>query len=134
MASIVLTQDEADVLIQLEKRRASDELFDLPPLPGDKVLIPIVSLDGRESFSLDLYRGRTVELRKATYQNRVRKTICLVRLMYMDLHIQIQGRRQKSHVHIFIYTERALGANGPSPYQHAHFPILKTFRQPWTIL
>jgi len=41
--------------------------------------LPIVSLDERENFLLDINRGR-IKLSKCTYQNRYRSVIHLVRL------------------------------------------------------
>jgi hypothetical protein len=47
MADINLTQDEADKLMAMEKR-AVDEKEWLFPAPGDRVAIPLTSLDKRE--------------------------------------------------------------------------------------
>src|SRR5689334_15268356 len=78
MADIDLTQDEADKLMAMEKR-ADDEKEWLFPAPGDGVAIPLISLDKRESFMLDVTRAQ-IKLTKATYQNRARATIILMRL------------------------------------------------------
>ena len=78
MADINLTQDEADRLMAMEKRfvDARDWLF---PAPGERVAIPLTSLDKRESFMLDVTRAQ-IKLTKATYQNRARAAIILLRL------------------------------------------------------
>jgi hypothetical protein len=78
MADINLTQDEADRLMAMEKRSvdARDWLF---PAPGERVAIPLTSLDKRESFMLDVTRAQ-IKLTKATYQNRARAAIILLRL------------------------------------------------------
>jgi hypothetical protein len=68
MADIDLTQDEADKLIAMEKR-AVDQKEWLFPSPGDRMAIPLISVDKRESFMLDVTRAR-IKLSKATYQNR----------------------------------------------------------------
>ena len=78
MADINLTQDEADKLMAMEKR-AVDEKEWLFPAPGDRVAIPLTSLDKRESFMLDVTRAQ-IKLTKATYQNRARAAIILMRL------------------------------------------------------
>lgn len=78
MANVALTQAEADDLLALEKRRVDDTVWS-PPGRGGKVTVPLASLDGRESFFLDLRRGR-IDLGKNTYQNRVRKVVVLARL------------------------------------------------------
>jgi hypothetical protein len=78
MADINLTQDEADKLIAMEKR-AVDEKEWLFPARGERVAIPLTSLDKRESFMLDVTRAQ-IKLTKATYQNRARAAIILMRL------------------------------------------------------
>jgi phage baseplate assembly protein gpV len=78
MADINLTQEEADRLTAMEKR-AVDEREWLFPGPGDRVAIPLTSLDKRENFMLDVTRAQ-IKLTKATYQNRARAAIILMRL------------------------------------------------------
>ena len=78
MAEIDLTQDEADALIAMPKLRTNDDVTYYPN-PGDSLVIPLRSDDKTEDFLLDIRRGR-IDLMKATYQNRARKTIVLVRL------------------------------------------------------
>ncbi len=78
MASLHLTQSEADTLIAMEKRRTDVKAYDYPDF-GGKISIPLISTDQRELFSLDLARGR-INLAKRKYQNRDRKVVVLVRL------------------------------------------------------
>jgi len=78
MADINLTQDEADKLMAMEKR-AVDEKDWLFPVPGARIAILLTSLDKRESFMLDVTRAQ-IKLTKATYQNRARTAIILMRL------------------------------------------------------
>ena len=78
MADINLTQVEADMLMAMDKR-AVDEIEWLFPTPGDRVAIPLTSLDKREVFMLDVTRAQ-IKLTKATYQNRARAAIILMRL------------------------------------------------------
>jgi hypothetical protein len=78
MAEINLTQDEADRLISM-KKRAVDEKDWLFPSPGERIAIPLTSLDKRESFTLDVTRAQ-IKITKATYQNRARTAIVLMRL------------------------------------------------------
>jgi hypothetical protein len=75
---IDLTQAEADALIALEKHRLDDKEWTFPA-PGEQVIIPITSQDRRENFLLDLTRSR-IKLSKATFQNRARQTVILMRL------------------------------------------------------
>ncbi len=78
MADINLTQDEADKLMAMEKRAADDKEW-LFPSPGERIAIPLTSLDKRENFMLDVTRAQ-IKLTKATYQNRARAAIILLRL------------------------------------------------------
>ncbi len=78
MADITLTQDEADKLMAMEKLSVDEKEW-LFPAPGNRIAIPLTSLDKRENFMLDVTRAQ-IELRKATYQNRARAAIILLRL------------------------------------------------------
>ncbi len=78
MADINLSQDEADKLMAMEKR-SIDQRDWMFPTPGERVIIPLTSLDRRESFILDVTRFQ-IKLTKATYQNRARMAIILLRL------------------------------------------------------
>ena len=78
MANIDLTQAEADALMATEKHRADDKEWDFPG-PGGRLTIPLTSADRREAFLLDLTRGQ-IKLTKATYQNRARQVVILMRL------------------------------------------------------
>lgn len=101
MTTPFLTQSEADALIAIEKHRDSDKKWDYP-LPGQKIMVPLISFNGREAFSLDIARGR-IDLSKHTFQNRARSMVVLVRL-------DLSGRPHKNpdgedipvpHLHIF---------------------------------
>src|SRR5258708_39028562 len=78
MADIDIPQAEADALIAMEKQCVENTIW-LFPEPGGKLAIPLVSPDKRENFTLDVTRAR-IKLTKATYQNRARQAIILVRL------------------------------------------------------
>ncbi len=73
-----LTQAEADYLIGLDKQFVTDDVLIL----GDTRLEfsrPVVSLDGREQFIVDVWRG-TLNLKKYKLQLRARVVIPLVRV------------------------------------------------------
>lgn len=74
----MLSQAEADKLRAIEKKR-SDETRRIFPVAGEKLTIPILSMDGREKFQLDISRGR-IRLAKCTYQERYQSINILVRL------------------------------------------------------
>ena len=78
MTDINLTQFEADALIAMEKQRVDDRQWDFP-VPGDRIAIPLTSADKRENFVLDVTRAQ-LKLTKATFQNRARQAIILMRL------------------------------------------------------
>jgi hypothetical protein len=78
MPEVNLTQAEADALIAMEKHRADEQDYEYPGL-GGSIVVPLVSPDKRESFLLDVSRGR-IDLTKGTYQNRARQIVVLVRL------------------------------------------------------
>lgn len=78
MAETELSQQEADSLLTMEKLRTDDREWSFPG-PGARMTIPLMSSDRREAFILDVTRG-TVKLTKATFQNRARQVIVLIRL------------------------------------------------------
>ena len=62
----------------MEKHRIDDKTW-LFCAPGDRLSIPLTSQDKREAFLLDVTRAQ-IKLTKATFQNRVRQAIVLMRL------------------------------------------------------
>ena len=56
MAEINLTQEEADLLIAMEKQWNDNAALKFP-LPGDRITIPLISTDRREHFILDVTRA-----------------------------------------------------------------------------
>ena len=70
MAEINIPQGVADSLLAMPKQRVNDQVWPYPHA-GAKVVIPLQSLDRREAFNLDLYRGRD-NATKETFQNRAR--------------------------------------------------------------
>lgn len=74
----MLTQSEADTLIAMQKKRAKEEMYNFP-VPGKTLTIPIISVDERESFLIDINRG-SIRLTKCTYQERHQGIIILTRL------------------------------------------------------
>lgn len=100
MSDILITQSEADDLIEMEKIRVDDRSYQFPRIEG-KLTIPLSSRDRRTKFLLDIYiSGFTV---KATYQNRSRVTIILVRLdLTSGKHTNPDGQViEGAHLHIY---------------------------------
>ena len=78
MADIDITQAEADALIEMEKRFVEEDDWTFPSA-GERIALALTSLDKRENFVLDITRAQ-IKLTKATYQNRARQAITLMRL------------------------------------------------------
>ena len=53
----MLTQDEANELIEMKKISKSEESYFFPQR-GEALKIPLLSEDGQERFLLDINRGR----------------------------------------------------------------------------
>ncbi len=101
MPEINLTQSEADMLIAMEKHRVNDDRWDYPGL-GGAIFVPLISVNKRENFLLDISRGK-IDLLKGTYQNRARQVIVLVRLDFGGQpHRNPDGEEIVSpHLHIY---------------------------------
>ena len=78
MADINVTQADADALIAMEKWRVNEERSSFPGR-GEKLTLPLQSINKRERFLLDVSRAR-IDLRKVKMQNRARHVVVLVRL------------------------------------------------------
>jgi len=78
MATMDLTQGEAEALMVMEKHRANDDCCYFP-MGGQNLVLPLHSPDKREHFLLDVSVGR-IDLLKVKMQNRGRQVVVLVRL------------------------------------------------------
>jgi len=78
MADIDIPQAEADALMAMEKLRVDNKEW-LFAAAGERLAIPLTSTDKREQFVLDVTRAQ-IKLTKATFQNRARQAIILMRL------------------------------------------------------
>lgn len=74
----MLTQQEADALLVLEKYDFSNDEYKFPYL-GGSLHLSLQSMDKKETFNLDVTRGY-IALEKITFQTRARKAVVLVRL------------------------------------------------------
>ena len=101
MADYNLPQATADALIASRKRRVDARQWDYPDL-GGSATIPLVSVDRRERFILDLRRSR-IDYARGTYQNRGRQVVVLVRLDFGGRpHRNPDGDRVESpHLHLY---------------------------------
>ena len=96
----VVTQQEADFLLKMEKIKVDDNEWALP-LGGKKLSIPLLSKDKKEKFVLDANSSQLC-LTKLTLQNRARDTIILCRLDIGVPHRNPDGTEIGSpHLHIY---------------------------------
>ena len=119
MADANLTQAEADALLAMEKRRSDDTEWSYPDL-GGHVTIPLVSIDRRESFLLDLRWGR-IDLGKGTYQNRGRQVVVLARLDFGGAPHRNPDGEEIGSPHLHLYRE-GFGDKWAYPVSDDHFP------------
>jgi len=103
MPDIDLTQDEADALIKMEKIKENNDVYSFPDM-GGSIRIPLISKDKKESFILDVTRGK-IDLLKGTYQNRTRKVISLLRLDFGGQPHRNPNGTEVSSPHMHIYRE-----------------------------
>jgi len=96
-----IAQSEADYLMQLEKFFESDDPIELGVI-SLKCCHPLISIDGRERFLLDIWRGG-ISLKKYRLQERARSVIILVRLDISGApHINPDGKTITCpHIHIY---------------------------------
>ena len=123
-----LTQAEAEALIALEKRRVDTTEWNYPDF-GGRVTVPLVSVDGREAFLLDLRRAR-INLTKGTYQNRGRQVVVLARLDFGGTPHRNPDGEEIGSPHIHLYRE-GFGDKWAFPVPSNHFTYLD---DPWQIL
>jgi hypothetical protein len=102
MADWTLTQTEANALIALEKHRTSEDRFFYPPTGS--LMVPLASPDKRESFFLDIWRGR-LNLMKGKYQARSRQVIVLIRLDFGGQPHRNPDDEEIGSPHLHVYRE-----------------------------
>ncbi|RJP21879.1 MAG: hypothetical protein C4527_22770 [Candidatus Omnitrophota bacterium] len=125
MAESNLTQSEAHLLITMEKQRIDEKRWDYPSL-GGLISIPLVSIDKREKFLLDISR-KGIDLSKSTYQNRSREIVILLRLDLGKRHRNPDGEEISSN-HLHIYRE-GYGDKWAYPIPEDKFPHLENLYQ-----
>jgi hypothetical protein len=123
---IQLSQSEADYLFSVEKCTTTSDLIGLPSL-GGSIRVPLSCKDGREEFSLDVYKNK-INLSKGTFQNRVRTTIVLVRLDFGGAPHRNPDGQEIGGTHIHLYKE---GYNDKWAYEIPleHFSDVSDFWQ-----
>ena len=101
MADLLIPQTEANRLIAAEKVRRDKKHYAFHS-PGERLNIPLVSIDQSDNFHLDITRGR-VKAVKCSFQNRSQSTIILIRLcLHGSPHRNPDGTEvPSSHIHIY---------------------------------
>jgi len=128
MSATSLAQDEADALLAVGKQRSDSVERDYPGLGGN-LSAPLVSVDGREHFFLDIRRGR-LNLRKRTYQNRGRQVIVLARLDFEGPPHRNPDGEEIGSTHLHLYRE-GYGDKWAYPVPPEQFPNQD---DPWLML
>ncbi|MBA4313266.1 MAG: hypothetical protein C0417_11630 [Chlorobiaceae bacterium] len=103
MAEINLTQAEADRLIAIQKIKVSDTPWEYP-VQGSGISIPLVSIDKKENFLLDISRGR-IDLIKGRYQTRARQVVILVRIDFGGAPHRNPDGKEVASPHLHVYRE-----------------------------
>ena len=121
MTEIILSQSEADALLQMEKYRVDETRYDYPGL-GGALRIPLLSSDRRENFSLDVTRSQ-IYLEKGTYQNRARGVVILARLDFGGAPHRNPDDEEIACPHLHLYRE-GFGDRWAFPIPAARFTRL----------
>ncbi len=118
MQNSSITQVEADALLKLEKKSENSEIWTF----GSDIssAIPLLSIDNREKFYLDIRRGK-FNITKATYQNRARVDIVLARLDLGSAPHRNPNGEEIPSPHLHVYRE-GFGDKWALPINDQEFP------------
>lgn len=120
----MLTQSEADALFVMPKKPKSSGSYTFP-FAGSKLVIELVSLDGRESFFFDMNKA-CIKVTKCTYQKRARQVEILRRL-------DIDGPPHPNPLVAIVPLDFLMPYNGieiPCPHLHIY---VEGFAHRWAI-
>ena len=98
-----LIQADADALLEMEKHRVDDTVYEYPSLGGG-LRIPLQSPDRHETFVLDVTRSQ-INLSKGTYQNRSRGVVVLARLDFGGAPHRNPDDEEIDCPHLHVYRE-----------------------------
>ena len=99
-----ISQIHANTLLAMSKIKVDDSRWQFPE-PGTGVTIPLISIDRRESFTLDIGRGR-INLTKGTLQNRYRQAVILARLDFDGPPHRNPDGTEIGPNHLHVYREK----------------------------
>jgi len=126
MPEILLSQSEADSLISMEKIKVDNTSWEYPAL-GGQISIPLLSRNKRESFSLDISRGK-INLSKGSYQNRTLQVVILLRLDFAGPPHRNPDNVEILSPHLHIYRE-GFGDKWAIPLPREYFSDTSNMRQ-----
>lgn len=102
MAENLLTKEEANHLLAMEKIPADGYKPATFPDLGGRIVIPLQSHDGREKFLFNITRKRIALT--TSYQTRARQVFVLARLDFGAPHTNPDGTKVGAP-HLHVYTE-----------------------------
>jgi len=102
--STELTQTEADTLLAMEKQRENPSITYEYPTSGGRLMVPLISTDGREQFILDV-RRKNIQLTRNRFQVRGQKVYVLARLDLDDTPHRNPDGEEVPGPHIHLYRE-----------------------------
>ena len=98
-----LKQREADALLRMDKHQADKEEYSLS---GGKSRVPLISVNRREHFWLDIRRGGLgFSILKGTYQTRGRQIVPLARLDFGGPPHRNPDGEEIASPHLHLYHE-----------------------------
>jgi hypothetical protein len=104
MMDIYLNEDEAKRLLEMPKIKENDNVYSISQ-SGGKSIIPLLSIDKRERFYLDLSINR-IDIKKGKYQNRARQVFVLARVDFNGSPHRNPDGTIVNCPHLHIYTEK----------------------------
>ncbi len=119
MSNSALTQFEADNLIKMPKYHHEQRRYIYPNI--GEITIRLLSIDGKEEFLLDIWKGKIAL--KSKYQTRGRKVFVLIRLDLNGAPHRNPDGKEVAGTHIHLYRE-GYGDKWAYPVNSAKFSNL----------
>lgn len=108
----MLSQSDADYLVNLDKKKVNNKIYDFPNYKGS-IAIPMCSVDESENFIFDVTKGRIA----LSYQSRYEKVYILRRL---DLSGQPHTNPITPTPNVPNYLHQYAGKKIPCPHIHIY--------------
>lgn len=104
MTDIYLNETEAKLLLEMPKIKENDNIYSISQ-SGGKLIVPLLSIDKRERFYLDLSINR-IDIKKGKYQSRARQVFVLARIDFNGSPHRNPDGTIVNCPHLHIYTEQ----------------------------